>query len=65
MLIGSWIEWFGIILSVARNVEQSEGKKAAAAAAAAETDEEVEDEYDDEEEEDDEIEVKQKQIAEA
>ena len=55
----------GIILSVARNVEQSEGKKAAAAAAAAETDEEVEDQYDDEEEEDDEIEVKQKQIAEA
>lgn len=39
----------GIILSVARNVEQEEGKRAAALAAAAAADKETEDEYDDEE----------------
>ena len=41
----------GIILSVARNVEQLEGKKAAALAAAVEAGEETEEEYDIDEEE--------------
>lgn len=41
----------GIILSVARNVEQIEGKKAAALAAAVEAGEETEEEYDIDEEE--------------
>lgn len=44
----------GIILSVARNVEQLEGKKAAALAAAVEAGEETEEEYDINEEETDE-----------
>lgn len=41
----------GIILSVARNVEQLEGKKAAALAAALEKENRVEEEYDEDEEE--------------
>ncbi len=41
----------GIILSVARNVEQEEGKKAAALAAAVEANGEIEEEYDEEDEE--------------
>ncbi|HUC81665.1 MAG TPA: FtsW/RodA/SpoVE family cell cycle protein [Flavisolibacter sp.] len=44
----------GIILSVARNVEQLEGKKAAALAAAVEAGEETEEEYDIDEDEEDE-----------
>jgi cell division protein FtsW len=57
----------GIILSVARNVEQEEGKKAAALAAAMEANEEIEEEYDeeDEEEEYEEAEETLKQSAEA
>lgn len=43
----------GIILSVARNVEQEEGKKAAALAAAMEANEEIEEEDDDDEEAED------------
>lgn len=51
----------GIILSVARNVEQEEGRRAAALAKAAETDEEMEEdddeeEYDDENEEEEDVE---------
>lgn len=59
----------GIILSVARNVEQLEGKKAAAVAAAVEAGEETkeEEEYDEEEDEEDyeEAEEKERQTVEA
>jgi cell division protein FtsW len=55
----------GIILSVARNVEQLEGKKAEALAAAVKASE-TEDEYDEEQEEEyEEVEEKKKQTAEA
>jgi cell division protein FtsW len=53
----------GIILSVARNVEQLEGKKAAALAAAVEAGSESEEEYDEEEEEYDEVEESEEQTA--
>ena len=56
----------GIILSVARNVEQLEGKKAAALAVAAESGKETDEEYDEEEEgENEEVEEIEKQTAEA
>lgn len=55
----------GIILSVARNVEQLEGKKAAALAAAVEAGADTEEEYyiDEEEEEYEEVEEKEEQTA--